>query len=271
MARAAAGVPAPRSRRRSLGGGLLELDPPTTLRGQLQAEWANNGAACETRQRRADARHGPYRARNWAHREHKFLALRTACEGFGVDVAATLRRVARAPDQTITDELNRSVGGFELLQRGEEDWYYLRRSSFTSAEVRQAYERTLEEELGRHLPARRCRSSAHTASSSLRQLTPNTHDLVGPFPAGRRPEDYDQIRRRVMWAMPHGLYLLGSRSGDRRNLMTTTWVTQVSHDPKLVGASVEREALTHELDSERQRCFGLAPRARPIAQSCATS
>lgn len=47
--------------------------------------------------------------------------------------------------------------------------------------------------------------------------------------------------------MPHGLYLLGSRSGDRRNLMTTTWVTQVSHDPKLVGASVEREALTHEL------------------------
>jgi flavin reductase (DIM6/NTAB) family NADH-FMN oxidoreductase RutF len=85
------------------------------------------------------------------------------------------------------------------------------------------------------------------ASTSLRQLTPNTHDLVGPFPAGRRPEDYDQLRRRVMWAMPHGLYLLGSRSGDRRNLMTTTWVTQVSHDPKLVGASVEREALTHEL------------------------
>jgi flavin reductase (DIM6/NTAB) family NADH-FMN oxidoreductase RutF len=50
-----------------------------------------------------------------------------------------------------------------------------------------------------------------------------------------------------MWAMPHGLYLLGSRSGDRRNLMTTTWVTQVSHDPKLVAASVERDALTHEL------------------------
>jgi flavin reductase (DIM6/NTAB) family NADH-FMN oxidoreductase RutF len=57
-----------------------------------------------------------------------------------------------------------------------------------------------------------------------------------------------------MWAMPHGLYLLGSRSGDRRNLMTTTWVTQVSHDPKLVGASVEREALTHELIANG-RCF----------------
>jgi flavin reductase (DIM6/NTAB) family NADH-FMN oxidoreductase RutF len=54
--------------------------------------------------------------------------------------------------------------------------------------------------------------------------------------------------------MPHGLYLLGSRSGDRRNLMTTTWVTQVSHDPKLVGASVEREALTHELIANG-RCF----------------
>jgi flavin reductase (DIM6/NTAB) family NADH-FMN oxidoreductase RutF len=57
-----------------------------------------------------------------------------------------------------------------------------------------------------------------------------------------------------MWAMPHGLYLLGSRSGDRRNLMTTTWVTQVSHDPKLVGASVERDALTHELIANG-RCF----------------
>lgn len=49
--------------------------------------------------------------------------------------------------------------------------------------------------------------------------------------------------------MPDGLYLLGSRSGDHRNLMTTSWVTQLAHDPKLIGAAVERDALSHGLIS----------------------
>jgi flavin reductase (DIM6/NTAB) family NADH-FMN oxidoreductase RutF len=47
--------------------------------------------------------------------------------------------------------------------------------------------------------------------------------------------------------MPSGLYVLGSRAGERRNGMTTNWATQLSFDPKLVGVSVEREAFTHEL------------------------
>ena len=47
--------------------------------------------------------------------------------------------------------------------------------------------------------------------------------------------------------MPDGLYLLGSRSGDHRNLMTTSWVTQLAHDPKLIGASVEHDAVTSSL------------------------
>jgi hypothetical protein len=33
-------------------------------------------------------------------------------------------------------------------------------------------------------------------------------------------EDYDKLRRRVLWTMPSGLYGAGSRHGDRRNLMT---------------------------------------------------
>ena len=44
--------------------------------------------------------------------------------------------------------------------------------------------------------------------------------------------------------------MVGSRAGDRRNGMTTTWITQVSFDPKLVAVSVEKEAFTHELISE---------------------
>jgi flavin reductase (DIM6/NTAB) family NADH-FMN oxidoreductase RutF len=72
-------------------------------------------------------------------------------------------------------------------------------------------------------------------------------NLVGPFPAGANPDEYDQLRRRVFWKMPSGIYLVGSRAGDRRNLMTANWVTQVSREPKLVGVSVERDAVTHEL------------------------
>lgn len=70
---------------------------------------------------------------------------------------------------------------------------------------------------------------------------------LGPFPPGTDPEEYDRLRRRVLWAMPSGLYLLGSRAGGERNLMTLNWATQVSSDPKLVAVSVETTALTHRL------------------------
>ncbi|MEW6153418.1 MAG: flavin reductase family protein [Actinomycetota bacterium] len=71
--------------------------------------------------------------------------------------------------------------------------------------------------------------------------------IVGPVPEGRDPEDYDKLRRRVLWALPYGLYVVGSRDGDRRNGMTLNWATQVSFDPKLVAISVEAGAYTHEL------------------------
>ncbi|HEX4863459.1 MAG TPA: flavin reductase family protein [Acidimicrobiales bacterium] len=73
------------------------------------------------------------------------------------------------------------------------------------------------------------------------------HELVGPFPAGADPETYDRARRRILWTMPMGLYVLGSAAGGRRNLMTMNWATQVSTKPKLVAVSVEAGALTHRL------------------------
>ena len=76
---------------------------------------------------------------------------------------------------------------------------------------------------------------------------PVQHGIVGPVPEGREPEEYDKLRRRVLWKMPAGLFAIGSRAGDRRNMMTANWVTQVSFDPKLVAVSVEKAALTHEL------------------------
>ena len=70
---------------------------------------------------------------------------------------------------------------------------------------------------------------------------------VGPFPDGADPEEYDRLRRRVLWAMPSGLFIVGSRAGERRNGMTCNFVTQLGFDPKLLGVSVEKDAVTHEL------------------------
>jgi flavin reductase (DIM6/NTAB) family NADH-FMN oxidoreductase RutF len=81
---------------------------------------------------------------------------------------------------------------------------------------------------------------------------PHANDgAIGPFPAGVDTEEgrdtYDRLRRRALWTMPSGLYVVGSRDGDRQNLMTLNWATQVSFEPKLLAISVEHGALTHEL------------------------
>jgi flavin reductase (DIM6/NTAB) family NADH-FMN oxidoreductase RutF len=73
---------------------------------------------------------------------------------------------------------------------------------------------------------------------------------VGPFPEGADAEEYDKLRRRVLWTMPSGLYVVGSRAGERRNGMTLNWATQLSFNPKLLGVAVENEAVTRELIAE---------------------
>jgi len=81
----------------------------------------------------------------------------------------------------------------------------------------------------------------------------STGEPIGPFPEGVSPEEYDKLRRRVLWKMPSGLYLLGSagiwQGSFKRQLMTLNWATQLSFDPKLVGVGVEHGAVTHDLIS----------------------
>lgn len=84
---------------------------------------------------------------------------------------------------------------------------------------------------------------------------------VGPVPDGADPAEYERLRRRVLWKLPMGLYLLGSRSGEVANLMTLNWVMQVAVDPKLVAVSVERSAFTHGLVLEGG-CFSVSLVAR---------
>src|SRR4051812_42260846 len=80
--------------------------------------------------------------------------------------------------------------------------------------------------------------------------TPGGTGPIPPFPEGVDHDEYDRMRRRLLWTFPSGLYVIGSRAGDRRNGMTANWVTQVSFDPKLVAVSIEKEALTHQLISD---------------------
>jgi len=79
--------------------------------------------------------------------------------------------------------------------------------------------------------------------------TDNTGDDANTA-AADTDDQLDRHRRRVLWAMPTGLYLIGSRAGAEVNLMTANLVVQVCIEPKLVAVAIEREALTTRLVRE---------------------
>jgi flavin reductase (DIM6/NTAB) family NADH-FMN oxidoreductase RutF len=60
----------------------------------------------------------------------------------------------------------------------------------------------------------------------------------------------DGLLNRVTWKIPNALALVGSRSGDEWNAMTTSWITQLSMEPVLIGIGVDNTAVTHRLISE---------------------
>ena len=100
---------------------------------------------------------------------------------------------------------------------------------------------------------------------------------IGPFPPRSRTPTrpattYDRLRRRVLWTMPSGLYVVGSTDGgERRNGMTLNWATQVSFEPKLVGIGVEKEALHPRADRRRRGVQRSASSTARTAPSCASS
>jgi flavin reductase (DIM6/NTAB) family NADH-FMN oxidoreductase RutF len=74
-------------------------------------------------------------------------------------------------------------------------------------------------------------------------------------------DEYDRQRRRVLWSLPTGLYLIGSRHGDTVNLMTANLVVQVCLEPKLVAVAVEAGSVTADLIG-RGNAFTVSLRAR---------
>ncbi len=60
----------------------------------------------------------------------------------------------------------------------------------------------------------------------------------------------DELVNRVTWKIPNALALVGSRAGDEWNAMTTSWITQLSMEPVLIGVGVDNKAVTHRLISD---------------------
>jgi flavin reductase (DIM6/NTAB) family NADH-FMN oxidoreductase RutF len=58
-----------------------------------------------------------------------------------------------------------------------------------------------------------------------------------------------ELLNKVTWMIPNPLVLVGSADGDQWNGMTTSWVTQLSMEPVLIGIGVENTAVTHRLIS----------------------
>ncbi len=60
----------------------------------------------------------------------------------------------------------------------------------------------------------------------------------------------DELLNRVTWKIPNALALVGSAHDGERNAMTTSWITQLSMEPVLIGIGVDRDAVTHRLVSQ---------------------
>ena len=59
----------------------------------------------------------------------------------------------------------------------------------------------------------------------------------------------DELLNRVTWKIPNALALVGSAHDGERNAMTTSWITQLSMEPVLIGIGVDNDAVTHRLIS----------------------
>jgi len=87
----------------------------------------------------------------------------------------------------------------------------------------------------------------------------------GDAAPGELGDAADRLRRRILWALPTGLYVIGSRGeldgAPRWNLMTANLVLQVAVEPKLLAVAVEADSVTHRL-LEATGCYSVSLVAR---------
>ena len=73
----------------------------------------------------------------------------------------------------------------------------------------------------------------------------------------------DELLNRVTWKIPNALALVGSRSGDERNAMTTSWITQLSMEPVLIGIGVDTTGSTPMPVNSANRPLALRDNTQP--------
>lgn len=79
----------------------------------------------------------------------------------------------------------------------------------------------------------------------------------------------NEVLNKVTWKIPNALALVGSASGEEWNAMTTSWITQLSMEPVLIGVGVDNKAVTHRLISEGNAfsvCLWSADDTRPFVK-----
>ena len=77
----------------------------------------------------------------------------------------------------------------------------------------------------------------------------------------------DELINRITWKIPNALALVGSAHDGERNAMTTSWITQLSMEPVLIGVGVDNSAVTHRLISARAQFTSTCGTARTRARS----
>lgn len=89
--------------------------------------------------------------------------------------------------------------------------------------------------------------SGRTLPGSRRAVRP---PLVGADAYSPLVDLDDELINRVSWKIPNALALVGSKAGTERNAMTTSWISQLSMEPVLIGVGVDNSAVTHRLITE---------------------
>lgn len=77
---------------------------------------------------------------------------------------------------------------------------------------------------------------------------------------------------RVTKNLTHGVYLVGTKVGEKRNLMTLAWLMQSSSSPLMISLAVSARHLTTELlrKSDFFSVSILRPAQKNIAKKCGT-
>lgn len=74
----------------------------------------------------------------------------------------------------------------------------------------------------------------------------------------------------AMTGITHGVYVIGTNSSERKNLMTAAWLVQVSGKPPMIAVAVSKGHYTAELikESEKFSISVLGPEQKDIALKC---